>query len=116
VVGPYLLREMEEKMVKIRQNLKVAQDRKKHCTDKGITHRKFKVGDHVFLKVKARCNSMKLGSCSKLEVRYCGPFETLENIGPITYMLALSASLCIHNVFHVSFLKKCVPDVNHIID
>jgi hypothetical protein len=27
VVGPYLLREMEEKMIKIKQNLKAAQDR-----------------------------------------------------------------------------------------
>jgi hypothetical protein len=24
--------------------------------------------------------------------------------------------LCIHNVFHVSLLKKCVPNVDHIID
>jgi hypothetical protein len=31
-------------------------------------------------------------------------------------MLALPASLCIHNVFHVSLLKKYVPDVNHVID
>jgi hypothetical protein len=31
-------------------------------------------------------------------------------------MLALPASMCIHNVFHVSFLKKYVPDANHVID
>jgi hypothetical protein len=31
-------------------------------------------------------------------------------------MLAFPASLCIHNVFHVSLLKKYVPDANHIID
>jgi hypothetical protein len=31
-------------------------------------------------------------------------------------MLALHASLCIHNGFHVSLLKKCVPYANHIID
>jgi hypothetical protein len=31
-------------------------------------------------------------------------------------MLALPASLCIHNVFQVSLLNKYVPDANHIID
>jgi hypothetical protein len=39
---------MEEKMLKIKQNLKVAQDRQKIYADKGRTHREFKVGDHVF--------------------------------------------------------------------
>jgi hypothetical protein len=57
-----------------------------------------------------------LGNCSKLASRYCGPFEILERIGHVPYMLALLASICIHNVFHVSFLKKYVPDANHVID
>jgi hypothetical protein len=39
VVGPHLLREMEEKMVKIKHNLKVPQDRKKICADKGKSHK-----------------------------------------------------------------------------
>jgi hypothetical protein len=53
VFGPELLREMEEKMIKIKPNLKVGQDRKKLYVDKGRNHREFNVGDHVFLKVKA---------------------------------------------------------------
>jgi hypothetical protein len=67
VVGPDLLQEMEEKMVKIRRNLKDSQDRKKICTVKVRTHREFKFGDHVFLKVKSRWSSLKLGNCSKLQ-------------------------------------------------
>jgi hypothetical protein len=51
-----------------------------------------------------------------LATRYCGPFEILEKIGPVAYMLALNASLRVHNVFHVSLLKKYVFDPNHIID
>jgi hypothetical protein len=31
-------------------------------------------------------------------------------------MLALPASICIHNVFHVYLLKNYVPDTNHVID
>jgi hypothetical protein len=103
-------------MVKIIHNLKDAQDTKKNYTNKGRTHREFKVGDHVFLKVKARRSSLKLGNCSKMTTHYCGPFEILERIHPVTYMFALSASLCIHNGFHVSFLKRYVPDANHIIN
>jgi hypothetical protein len=116
VVGPELLREMEEKIVKIKYNLKVFQYRKKSYADKGRTHKEFKVGDHVFLKVKAKRSSPKLGNCSKMVARYCGPFEILERIGIVAYMLSLPASMCIHNVFHVSLLKKYVPDANHVID
>jgi hypothetical protein len=74
------------------------------------------VCDHVFLKVKARRSSLKLGKCYKLPMHYCGPFEILERIGHVTYILAFPTSLCIHNVFHVPSLKKYVPDANHVID
>jgi hypothetical protein len=78
--------------------------------------RDFKVGEHVFLKVKEKRSSLRLGSFPKLAARYCGPFEILEKIGPIEYIVALYASMRVHNVFHVSLLKKYVPDPNHIID
>jgi hypothetical protein len=107
---------MEDQMIKIKRNLKVAQDRQKSYADSNITHREFKVGDHVFLKVKTNRSSLKLGSCAKLAARFCGPFEILERIGPVAYMLALPASMTVHNVFHVSLLKKYVPDANHVID
>jgi hypothetical protein len=116
LVGLDLLKEMEEKMLNIKHNLKLSQDRQKRYGNKGRTHREFKVGDDVFLKVKANRSSLKLGNCPKLAMRYCGPFEILERIGPITYMLAFSASMYIHNVFHVSLLKKYIPDANHVID
>jgi hypothetical protein len=116
MVGPDILREMEEKMMKIKQNLKVSQDRKKIYDDKGITHKEFKVGDYVFLKLKSNRSSLKLGNCSKLATRYCGPFEILERIISVAYMIAFSASMFVHNVFHVSLLKKYIHDVNHFIN
>jgi hypothetical protein len=116
VVGPEMLKEMEEQMLKIKQNLKATQDREKRYADKNRTHREFKVGNHVLLKVKANRSSLKLGNCTKLATIFCGPFEILERIGPVAYMLALPASMTIHNVFHVSFLKKYIPDANHVID
>jgi hypothetical protein len=107
---------MEERMVKTKKNLKASQDRNYFYVDKGIIHREFKGGDHVLLKVKAKRSSLKLGNFPKLEARYFGPFEILERNGLVAYMLALPASMRIHNVFHVSFLKNYVPDTNHVID
>ena len=81
VLGPELLREMEQEVVNIRQNLKAAQDIKKIYADKHRVNREFSVGDHVYLRLKAKKSSLKLGSCAKLSPRYCGPFEVLERIG-----------------------------------
>jgi len=61
-------------MVKIKQNLKVSQDKKKSYADKGINQREFKVGDDVLLKVKAKQSSLKLGNLLKLAENYCRPF------------------------------------------
>jgi transposase InsO family protein len=106
IIGLDLLRDMEDQMMKIKQNLKAAHERKKSYVDKHRTPREFSVGDHVFLKVKARRSSLRLGRCSKLSARYCGPFEVMERIGHVAYILALPTSMQIHNVFHVSLLKN----------
>jgi hypothetical protein len=59
------------------------------------------VGEHVFLKLKDNRSSLKLGNYAKLATIFCGPFKILERIGPVAYMLALPASMTVHNVFHV---------------
>jgi hypothetical protein len=65
----------------------------------------------VFLKVKAKRSSLRLGSFPKLETIYCVPFEILEKIGLVAYnMLAFPTSMRVYNVFHVSLLKKHVPE------
>jgi hypothetical protein len=60
--------------------------------------------------------SLRMGACAKLAPRYCGTFQILERVGPVAYRLALPLTVKAHNVFHVSLLKKCVHDSNHIID
>jgi hypothetical protein len=103
-------------MVRIKKNLKAAQDRQKNDPNKNMTTREYKVGDHILLKVKPKKNSLKLSSCTNLEAKFYGPFEILERIGLLAYMLALLTSMNVHNVFHVSLLKQYVHDSNHVIE
>jgi hypothetical protein len=74
------------------------------------------VGEHVILKVKPKNISLNLGSSTNLASKFYGPFEILDKIGLVGYMLALTTSMNVHNVFHVSLLKKYAHDPNHVID
>jgi hypothetical protein len=102
-------------MVKIKKNLKEAQDGKKCYADKRKKNREFKVGEYAFMKLKLKKISFKLRSCTKLASRFCGPFEVLDRIRLVAYMLALDTSMNMHNAFHISLLKKYVHDPNHVI-
>ena len=97
-------------------NLKVAQDQQKSQTDLKRTPKEFHVGEHVFIKVRPKKISLRLGSCAKLAPRYCGPFEILSRIGQVAYQLALPLNLRVHNVFHISILKKYVHDATHVVN
>jgi hypothetical protein len=65
-IGPDMLKEMEQQMIQIKKNLKVAQNRQKSYTDRKIATREFKTGDHVYLRVRPRKSSLRMGVCAKL--------------------------------------------------
>ena len=92
VIGPELLKEMDEEVVKIRQNMKAAQDRQKNYVDKHRVNREFSIEEHVYLRVRKNKSSLKLRSCAKLSPRYCGSFEVLERKGPVAYRVAFPTS------------------------
>ena len=50
-------------------------------------------------------------------MKYIKPFEILERVGTVAYLLALSPSLSgVHEVFHVSMLRKYTSDPAHVMD
>ena len=50
----------------------------------------------------------------KLRSRFIGPFEVLDRVGEVAYRLALPPQFStVHNVFHVSMLRKYVYDPSH---
>ena len=101
----------------IRQRLLTAQSRQKSYADVRRRPLEFEVGDHVFLKVMLKRGVVRFGKHGKLSPRFSGPFEVLERVGTIAYRLALPPSMIgVHEVFHVSMLRKYTPDLAHLVD
>jgi hypothetical protein len=110
---PDMVKEAEEKVQKIIHNMKKAQARQKGYADKRRMPLYFHEGDYVYLKVSPIKGVSRFGVKGKLAPRYIGPFPVLEQCGPVAYRLQLPETLsAVHNVFHVSQLKKClrIPD------
>ena len=60
---------------------------------------------------------VKFGKHGKLSPRFIGHFEILERVGTVAYRLTLPPSMSgVHEVFHVSMLRKYTPDPTHVVD
>ena len=117
ITGPDLIRDTSEKVSLVRQRLLTAQSRQKSYADVRRRPLEFEVGDHVFLKVMPKRGVVRFGKRGKLSPRFIGPFEILERIDTVEYRLALSPSMTgVHEVFHISMLRKHTPDPAHVVD
>ena len=60
---------------------------------------------------------VRFGKRGKLSPRFIGPFEILKRVGIVAYRLALPLSMSgVHEVFHVSMLRKYTSDPAHVVD
>ena len=117
ITGPDLIRDTFEKVNLIRQRLLTAQSRQKSYADVQRRPLEFKVGDHVFLKVMPKGEVVRFGKRGKLSPWFIGSFEILERVGTVVYRLELPPSMLgVHEVFHVSMLRKYTPDPAHVVD
>ncbi|GJR65824.1 putative reverse transcriptase domain-containing protein [Tanacetum coccineum] len=91
LIGPALVLETTDKVVLIKEKLKVARGHQKSYVDFRLC----------------------FGKKGKLAPRYVRPFEILERIGLVAYRLRLPEELnSVHDTFHVSNLKKCLGNAN----
>ncbi|KAG8498625.1 hypothetical protein CXB51_004817 [Gossypium anomalum] len=114
--GVDLIRETKEKVKVIQDNLKGASDSQKSYADIKRKEIEFQVSDRVFLKVLAWKKVLRLGCKGKQSPRFIGLYEITERIRPVVYQLALPLELeKIHNVFHISMLRRYRSDPSHVI-
>ena len=91
----------------IKEKLRVATDRHKSYANMKRKDIRYEIGEKVFLKVSPWKKVMRFGKKYKLSLRFIGPYEVIEKVGPMSYRLAVPSDLeKIHNVFHVSMLRR----------
>jgi transposase InsO family protein len=100
--GPAIIEESEEKVEKVRENLRFAQSRQKSYADKRRRELTFAVGDRVYLKVSPLRGTKSFLVKGKLATRYVGQYPITRRIGSLAYQLALPETMAgVHPVFHV---------------
>ncbi|GJU75301.1 hypothetical protein Tco_1272371 [Tanacetum coccineum] len=117
LTGLELVQETTDKVVLVKEKSKEARDRQKSYVDYRRKPLEFEVGDHELLKVTPWKGVVHFKKKGKLAPRYVGPFEILERIGLVAYMLRLPEELnSVHDTFYVLNLKKCLADANlHVL-
>ena len=97
----------------IQDCLKIARDQQKSYADaKSCTRRRLGILENL-----ANKRSCEIWEEGKLNPCYVRPFEILKKIRPIAYRLALTLKFVnVHNVFHISMLRKYVADPTHVLE
>ena len=77
LVGPTLIKEVEERVAEIREKLKAAQSRQRSYADKKRWEISFNPGDFIYLKVSPIRGTRRFQVQGKLAPRYIGPYQVL---------------------------------------
>ena len=99
--GVDLVKETEEKVRQIQNNLKIAQSRQKSYADKRHRPLVFNKVDYVYLKVSPMKGVNRFGVKGKLAPRYIGPFQIFGEVwkGGISLEVTRTSLSC----------TRCVP-------
>jgi len=108
----------------VRHRLEQAQAAQKLHYDKRHRPVSYTVGDWALLRLRQRApSSLPQSTIGKLKARYLGPYRVVQLINDVAVRLELPPQARIHDVFHVSTLKKFVgtppsappplPDIHH---
>ncbi|KAL0454953.1 UNVERIFIED_CONTAM: Transposon Tf2-11 polyprotein [Sesamum latifolium] len=91
--------------------LEKAQKRMKKYADQNHRFFEFNAGDLVMVKIPdPRLSKSSRGRDPRLMQKYVGPLSIMKRIGTVAYRIELPPWWKIHNVFHVSQLKKYLAD------
>jgi hypothetical protein len=113
--GPDLIKEAEEQVRVIRDRLRAAQSRQKSYSDPKHRDVTYEPGEKAYLRVTPFKGTHRFQVTGKLAPRYIGPYKILARRGAVAYELELPSSLStVHNVFHVSQLRKCPASTEEV--
>jgi hypothetical protein len=116
IFGPDIVTEADEKVQQIRANILTVQSHQKSYTDKRCRPLEFEVGDHVYLRVSPMKDVRRFGIKGKLAPRYISQYPIIDKYGPLSYQVELLERLSgVHNVFHVSQLKRCLKPPTDVV-
>jgi len=97
--------------------MRTTQSRQKSYADKRRRTLEFEAGDHVFLRVTPTTSIGRALKSRKLTPRFIGPYQIMRRIGPAVCEITLPPHLGnLHNVFHVSQLRKYIADPTHVLE
>jgi len=117
VLDPEFLQQTSEKVKSIQERMIATQSRQKSYADKRRRPLEFEAGDHVFLKFTLTAGIGRAIKSRKLTPRFVGPYQILRRIGVAAYEIARPSHLAnLHNVFHVSQLRKYIADPSHVLE
>ncbi|WVZ91163.1 LOW QUALITY PROTEIN: hypothetical protein U9M48_037368 [Paspalum notatum var. saurae] len=107
--GPGIIEDAERQVRMIRENLRIAQTTEKSYADNRRRDLEF-AGDYVYLKVSPIRGLRRFKVKGKLAPRYIGPFKIIDRKGEVAYQPELHILSGVHDVFHVSRLKKFIHE------
>jgi hypothetical protein len=87
--GTDIIKEAERQVQIIRENLRIAQSRQKSYADGKRRDVSFQEGDYVYLKVSPIRGLCRFKVKGKLSPRFTGPFQVLQRVGEVAYILDL---------------------------